>query len=102
MQKGKTFLLEEMNGFEIKKHVNSKTIAVLIFGACENHGDHLSFGSDFIFPLDLAKRISLKSKNLIILPPLPYGVSIHHKKFFMTISIDPNTFIKFIDGSDAS
>lgn len=97
MQKGKTFLLEEMNGFEIKKHVNSKTIAVLIFGACENHGDHLPFGSDFIFPLDLAKRISLKSKNLIILPPLPYGVSIHHKKFFMTINIDPNTFIKFIE-----
>ncbi len=97
MQKGKTFLLEEMSGFEIKKQVNSKTIAVLIFGACENHGDHLPFGSDFIFPLDLAKRISLKSKNLIILPPLPYGVSIHHKKFFMTINIDPNTFIKFIE-----
>ena len=91
------FLIEDMNALQIKKKVNNKTVAVLIFGSCENHGDHLPFGSDFIFPLELAKRIAKKNKNLIIFPPIPYGVSSHHKKFYMTISIDTNTLISIIE-----
>lgn len=90
-------LLEEMNSFHVNRTVNSDTIAVLVFGACENHGDHMPFGSDFIFPLELAKRISIRVKNLIILPPIPYGVSIHHKKFFMTISLEASTLINIIE-----
>jgi creatinine amidohydrolase len=93
----KPSLLEEMDSFEVRKTVNSNTIALLVFGACENHGDHMPFGSDFIFPLELAKRISLKFRNLIVLPPIPYGVSIHHKKFFMTINLEATTFIKIIE-----
>ena len=51
-------LLEEMNAVQVKRNINEKTIAILVFGACENHGDHMPFGSDFIFPMELAKRIS--------------------------------------------
>ena len=99
MKNEKPILLGEMNALQVKRTVNSNTIALLILGACENHGNHMPFGSDFIFPLELAKRVSLKStKHLFILPPIPYGVSIHHKKFFMTINIDANTLIKFIEG----
>lgn len=90
-------LLEEMNSFQVNKTVNSDSIALLVFGACENHGDHMPFGSDFIFPLELAKRISIKIRNLIILPPIPYGVSLHHKKFFMTINLEPNTLVNLIE-----
>ena len=55
--------VEEMNAMQIKK-VDSETVAILVFGACENHGDHLPFGSDFIVPMDLAKRISKRIGNL--------------------------------------
>jgi creatinine amidohydrolase len=82
-----------MNAKEVKKGVRKDTIAVLIFGACENHGDHMPFGSDFITPFELAKRIASKYPNLLILPPVPYGVSSHHKDFFMTISMEPETMI---------
>jgi len=91
------FLIEDMNSIQIKKKVNDKTVAGLIFGSCENHGDHLPFGSDFIFPLELAKRVAIKNKNLILFPPIPYGVSSHHKKFYMTISLDTNTLISIIE-----
>jgi creatinine amidohydrolase len=91
------FLIEDMNAHQIRNKVNDKTVAVLIFGSCENHGDHLPFGSDFIFPLELAKRVAIKNKNLIIFPPIPYGVSSHHKKFYMTISLDTNTLIAIIE-----
>lgn len=90
-------LLEEMNSFQVNKTVNSDSIALLVFGACENHGDHMPFGSDFIFPLELAKRLSSKIRNLIILPPVPYGVSLHHKNFFMTINLEPNTLVNLIE-----
>lgn len=92
-------LLEEMNARQVRKDLNKNTIAILVFGACENHGDHMPFGSDFIFPMELAKRIAAKSKkkNIIILPAVPYGVSLHHNEFQMTMSLDSNTLEKIIE-----
>ena len=97
MKDNETFLIENMNSHQIREKVNDETIALLILGACENHGDHLPFGSDFIFPLELAKRVAIKIKNMVIFPPIPYGVSSHHKKFFMTISLGTNTLISIIE-----
>jgi creatinine amidohydrolase len=93
-------LLEEMNAQQVRKNINRKSIAILVFGACENHGDHMPFGSDFIFPMELAKRIVAKSKekkNTIILPAVPYGVSLHHNEFQMTMSLEPHTLQMVIE-----
>ena len=97
MVKNSEGLLEEMNAVQVRKTVNKKTIALLVFGACENHGDHMPFGSDFIVPMELAKRVARKSQNVMVLPAIPYGVSLHHIDFQMTISLDPNTLIKVIE-----
>jgi creatinine amidohydrolase len=88
--------LSEINAAQVRQLVNADTVAVLIFGACENHGDHMPFGSDFIMPFELAKRLGEKYQNLLILPPLPYGMSSHHKDFFMTISLSPDTTVKVV------
>jgi creatinine amidohydrolase len=86
-------LLEEMNAVQVRKNTNKKSVALIVLGACENHGDHMPFGSDFIFPMELAKRLARKSenKNIIILPAIPYGVSLHHNEFQMTMSLEPRT-----------
>jgi creatinine amidohydrolase len=86
-------LLEEMNAVQVRKKIDKKSVAVIVLGACENHGDHMPFGSDFIFPMELAKRIAIKSdkKNIIILPAIPYGVSLHHNEFQMTMSLEHRT-----------
>ena len=97
MKDNEFFLIGDMNAHQIKQKVNDETVALLILGSCENHGDHLPFGSDFIFPLELAKRVAIKFKNLIIFPPIPYGVSSHHKKFYMTMSIGTKTLISIIE-----
>ena len=89
-------LIEEMNALEVRKTVNEKTIAILVFGACENHGDHMPFGSDFIFPTEIAKRLATKVNNVIVLPAIPYGVSLHHDQFQMTMSINPETLVGII------
>jgi creatinine amidohydrolase len=81
-------ILSEMNARELSEIAADRTIAILIFGACENHGDHMPFGADFIMPFELAKRLARKYQNLIVFPPMPYGVSSHHKDFFMTTSLE--------------
>ena len=93
--KYKSFI-EEMNAVQVRKTVNEKTIAILVFGACENHGDHMPFGSDFIFPTEIAKRLATKVNNVIVLPAIPYGVSLHHDQFQMTMSINPETLVGII------
>lgn len=93
--KYKSFI-EEMNAVEVRKTVNEKTIAILVFGACENHGDHMPFGSDFIFPTEIAKKLATKVNNVIVLPAIPYGVSLHHDQFQMTMSINPETLVGII------
>jgi creatinine amidohydrolase len=97
MVKNSEGMLEEMNAVQVRKSVNKKTVALLVFGACENHGNHMPFGSDFIVPMELAKRVARKSHNIMVLPAMPFGVSLHHIEFQMTISLEPTTLIKVIE-----
>jgi creatinine amidohydrolase len=92
-------MLEEMNALQVRKNLSRNTVAILVFGACENHGDHMPFGSDVLVPMELAKRVARKSrnKNIVILPALSYGVSLHHIDFQMTISLDYKTMISVIE-----
>ena len=100
-------LLEEMNAIQVKETITDKTIAILVIGACENHGDHMPFGSDFIFPrklvenviTDLSKNDNTRSlyNSLILLPAIPYGVSSHHNNFQMTMSVKPSTMVSLIE-----
>ena len=90
-------MLEEMNAIQIRKNLNSKSVAILVFGACENHGDHMPFGVDFFVPMELAKHVAARAGNVLVLPALPYGVSSHHSDFQMTISLEPDTLIKAIE-----
>jgi creatinine amidohydrolase len=89
-------ILAEMNASQLRGTLKDDTVAVLIFGACENHGDHMPFGADFIMPFELTKRVASKHQNLIVLPPVPYGVSLHHKDFPMTMTLQPETMVAVI------
>src|SRR5687768_11364086 len=101
----KKLLLEEMNANQVKNVVNNNSIAFIVIGSCENHGDHLPFGSDSIFPMNLAKLIlenignnnPSSDHNYFILPVVPYGVSIHHNDFQMTMSLKFSTMISIIE-----
>ena len=118
----KKYMLEDMNAIEVRKHLQhhnnnkNKSIAFVLLGSCENHGDHLPFGSDFIFPVNLVQSIldniissqsesatadnaapDEKQYDFIVLPAVPYGVSIHHIDYQMTISLRSCTMISLIE-----
>lgn len=86
-------ILSEMNARQVREVAGGDTVAIMVLGACENHGDHMPFGSDFIMPYELAKRVAAKVPRLLVLPPVPYGVSSHHKDFQMTLSLEPETAV---------
>lgn len=89
-------ILSEINARQLKEGVSKDSVAVLILGACENHGDHMPFGADFIMPYELAIRVAKRSDKLLVLPPVPYGVSSHHKDFQMTMSLGSDTTVAVI------
>lgn len=115
------YMLEDMNAADVRKKQNRESIVFLVLGSCENHGDHLPFGSDFIFPIYLVQSIldniinsqtklatdiagagagvysDRKQSNLIVLPIVPYGVSIHHKDYQMTMNLRSSTMISLIE-----
>lgn len=88
--------LETMNALQVRDSINRRTTAIIVIGACENHGDHMPFGADFIFPTELLRRIAVKLRNVIILPYIPYGLSQHHSDYQMTISLQSQTVVSII------
>lgn len=93
-------LLERMMGYEGKKSKFDKVI--LTVGATEYHGDHLPYGTDTIVARRLAEEVAKKIDGLLVLPPIPYGMSLHYANFPITISLTSETLIKFLKDTFSS
>jgi len=69
---------------------------ILPIGSTERHGDHLPMGTDSMVAHELSKMIAQNVDNLLVLPPINYGVSEHYASFPLTLSIGADTMIKVI------
>jgi creatinine amidohydrolase len=87
-------MLAEMTAADLRDGTYDK--AVLAVGATEFHGDHLPFSADTIAAETLARRIAADLGGMVVLPPLAYGVSMHHRSFPWTMSIGPETLTALI------
>jgi creatinine amidohydrolase len=76
---------EELNGHKYKVHQFTKVM--LNVGSLENHGDHLPFGTDCFVSYLLAKEVAAHFDDILLLPPLFYGMSEHYKDFSFTVSL---------------
>ncbi len=70
--------------------------AILPVAATEYHGDHLPFGADTIMATALAERFARELGTALVLPTIPYGVSMHHAMFPWTMSISPRTLSQVV------
>jgi len=84
-------ILEQSNWLQIKAALENGKIkrAILVTGATENHGFHLPYGSDSLTPLAIAQKVMQHTDGSVLLPVLPYGMSIAHLGFPLTLSIRP-------------
>ena len=87
-------LLERMIGYERSTFKFDK--AILAVGATEYHGDHLPYGTDTIVARRIAEEVAKRVNGLLVLPPIPYGMSLHYASFPIAVSLTSETLTKLL------
>lgn len=76
---------------------STATVALIPFGATEQHGSHLAMGTDAIVAETLALRIAEASGRAVVTPTVSIGFSGHHRKFPGTLSAQVSTLSAQLD-----
>lgn len=63
-------MLNEFTGKEIKELLSSgeEITAIVSFGICESHADHLPLGADYFVSEEVARRIANELDNVVVVP----------------------------------
>jgi creatinine amidohydrolase len=72
-----------------------EAVLVLAFGAVEQHGPHLPFGTDFAVVDAVARRAverAAAEAAVVLAPTLPYGLSDHHLDVGGALSLSASSF----------
>jgi creatinine amidohydrolase len=70
--------------------------AVLAVGSTEFHGLHLPYGTDTLVSEYLAEEVAKQVKGLLMLPPIPYGMSAHYSEFPIAITLKTETLMHIL------
>ncbi len=82
-----------MTGHEFKEGYNK---AVLAVGSTEYHGEHLPYGTDTLVSEHIATEVAKRVKGMLMLPPIPYGMSAHYSNFPIAISLSTETLMRVL------
>lgn len=95
---GMRYVLGELTWPEAAKRFKQVDVALLPVGAIEQHGPHLPLDTDAFDADYLARRVAeaCSSPRPLVLPPINYGVSYHHRDFSGTLSVSPETQARLI------
>jgi creatinine amidohydrolase len=66
-------------------------VAVVPTGSVEQHGPALPLGTDLYSATRVADAVSDRD-DVALCPPIPVGVSAHHRQFHGTLAVTPETF----------
>ncbi|MBC8498857.1 creatininase family protein, partial [Candidatus Bathyarchaeota archaeon] len=70
--------------------------AVLAVGSTEYHGDHLPYGTDTLVAEHLAKAVADRVEGMLMLPPLPFGMSAHYSSFPLAVTLSTETLMRVL------
>jgi len=82
-----------MTGHEFKEGYNK---AVLAVGSTEYHGEHLPYGTDTLVSEHIATEVAKRVKDMLMLPPISYGMSAHYSNFPIAISLSTETLMRVL------
>ena len=81
----------EMNGA-----IGAQKLVILPIGSTEQHGPHLPLDVDSFLCESVCLEVGKRAPDkVLVLPPVSYGLNLHHIDFPGTIHIEPETFIAF-------
>jgi len=84
-----------MSWTEAKEYFTQNNVAILPVGSNEQHGPQNPLGTDHLIAEAIAEETA-KRAVVLCLQVVPFGVSSHHKQFWGTIFISPNTFKGYV------
>lgn len=82
--------LQDLNWMDVERYLETDNRIILITGATEQHA-YLSLSTDVLIPTRMADAIATR-ENILIAPPLNFGVSYYFGDFPGTISFSQQTF----------
>ena len=82
--------LASLNWMQVEAYLQRDDRIVVVTGACEQHA-YLSVLADIRVPLAIAET-ACERENVLIAPPLPYGISPYFTAYPGTISLSLETF----------
>src|SRR5947209_19534890 len=81
---------------ELTHAIAPQKLALLPPGSTEQHGPHLPLDVDVFLCESVCLEVGRRAADkVLVLPPIAYGLNLHHIDFPGTIHIEPETFIAF-------
>jgi len=83
--------MDRMTADEFKEAVGKDPVAILILGATEAHGSHLTLNADTVQPEFVADSIDSVLENILIVPPLNFALHSTTKNLPGTVNLTFDT-----------
>src|SRR5262245_2242856 len=81
---------------EMNDAIAMQKLVILPTGSTEQHGRHLPLDVDVFLCESVCLEVGRRAPDkVLVLPPISYGLNLHHIDFPGTIHIEPETFIAF-------
>jgi creatinine amidohydrolase len=81
---------------EMNDAIARQPVVVLPTGSTEQHGRHLPLDVDVFLAESVCLEAGRRANgDILVLPPISYGLNLHHIDFPGTIHIEPEVFIAF-------
>ncbi|HEY8446409.1 MAG TPA: creatininase family protein [Thermomicrobiales bacterium] len=81
---------------ELDAAIARQPVVILPTGSTEQHGRHLPLDVDLFLTESVCLEVGKRAEGkVLVLPPIPYGLNLHHIDFPGTIHIEPEIFIAF-------
>jgi len=88
-------MLENYSWKSARRVFQRRKVALVPVGSTEQHGPHLPLGTDFLTAHALAESAA-RHTGAICTPVVPIGVSAHHRQFWGTLWVSPQTFRQYM------
>jgi creatinine amidohydrolase len=81
---------------EMNEAIADQKLVILPTGSTEQHGRHLPLDVDVFLCESVCLEVGRRAADrVLVLPPVAYGLNLHHIDFPGTVHIEPETFIAF-------
>jgi creatinine amidohydrolase len=83
---------QNMSGPAIGTARDEGAVVLLTLGAIEQHGPHLSVGTDTVLPYEALLEAARRRSYMIVAPPIWWGLSGQHKRFPGVLTLRSSTY----------